>query len=156
MFDEMLSLITSFSMIGIQKPFHFRGIATIRKGTSIVSELTWCFHHWISTTRQLHAWYRAPLCVLKSLFQIWIEDPYKFSKYAIMISQLCFQYYDMTCFTSFLLCYSYFLSMLISASQMKSIATKMLWGFTFVPRTPKITTFWNSEAAPCTEALFCF
>jgi len=44
----------------------------------------------------------------------------------------------------------------ISASQMKSIATKMLWGFTFVPRIPKITTFSNSEAAPSTEALFCF
>ena len=43
-----------------------------------------------------------------------------------------------------------------SASQKKSISTKILWGFIFVPRTPKITTFWNSKAAPCTEALFCF
>ena len=27
------------------------------------------------------------------------------------------------------------------ARHRKSISTKMLWGFTFVPRTPKITTF---------------
>ena len=36
----------------------------------------------------------------------------------------------------------------IRASRMKSITTKMLWGFTLVPRNLKITTFWNSEADP--------
>ena len=49
----------------------------------------------------------------------------------------------------------YLLGVPSSASHRKSISLRMVWGFTFDPRTPKIAKFLNSQASPSTQPHFC-